>query len=186
MFGVSLGIMDGAGGAAGGSFESIATITGTGSSGSITFSSIPSTYKHLQVRCNFFGTAYNTPVTTVRLNGDTGSNYDWHFLRGTGSVANASNQSPSIYMRLIVGSPDIDADYGHSAIVDVLDYASTTKNKTMRTFSGTEGASYFGAGFVGLLSGLWRNTSAVTSLTIFMDSGNFSTNSKFSLYGIKG
>ena len=182
-----LGILDSGAAAGGGTaYESIATATGTGSSGSITFSSIPATYKHLQVRCNFFGTAYNTPVTTVRLNGDTGSNYAWHNMRGTGTSVVANSGASAVNMRLMPGSPDIDTNYGHVAIIDVIDYASTTKNKTMRAMAGTDGSSYFAAGLIGLGSGHWRNTNAVTSLTIFMDSGNFSTNSTFALYGIKG
>jgi hypothetical protein len=89
-------------------------------------------------------------------------------------------------MRLVPSSIDIDSDYGVSAIMDVHDYASTTKNKTMRSFGGSDGADYFVTGTVGLLSGLWMNTNAITSITIALGAGNYSTNSKFSLYGIKG
>lgn len=173
----------------GGSYESIATATGTGSNTSITFSSIPSTYQHLQIRSNFFTTAYGTPSIQVRLNGDTGVNYAFHWLNGNGSTVSALGRSTAdsvTSMRLIPSTPDIDATYGSAAIMDVLDYATSTKNKTIKSFGGFDGNTYFGSGFAGLTSGVWLNTNAVTSLTIFLSSGNFSTNSTFALYGIKG
>ena len=168
------------------SYESIASATGTGSSGTITFSSIPATYKHLQIRCNFFTTAYGTPNSYVQFNGDTATNYSWHWLRGDGTSASANGSATVAQMRLVASAPDIDADYGSSAILDLIDYADTTKYKTIRTFAGNDGAAYFAAGQVGLTSGLWRNTAAVTSVTLSISAGNFSTNSKFALYGIKG
>jgi hypothetical protein len=171
------------------SYESIASATGTGSSGTITFSSIPATYASLQIRSNFFRTAYGTPSVLVQLNGDTGTNYAFHWLNGNGTTASALGRSTAdsvTSMRLIASTPDIDATYGSAAILDIHDYASTTKNKTIRSFGGFDGNDYFGTGFIGLLSGLWLNTNAVTSITISLSSGNFSTNSTFALYGIKG
>jgi hypothetical protein len=178
MFGVSLGIIDsgGAGGAAG-AFESIATFTPT--SGSVTFSSIPSTYKHLQVRYNFMGTNGNN--ITMRLNGDTGSNYSSHRLGGTGSstssygiAAQTNIQVMGWFGGTVINNPNV-------AIIDLHDYASTTKNKTVRIISGADDNS---SGSIGLFSGLWLNTAAVNSITITLV--GTSAGSVFSLYGIKG
>lgn len=167
------------------SYESIATATGTGSSGTITFSSIPSTYASLQIRCTFFTAAYGTPNVNVQLNGDTGSNYAFHWLRGTGSI-HVTGQNSQSNMRLVPSSIDMDATYPTVAIMDIHDYASTTKNTTIRSFGGSDGDTYFASGTVGLLSGLWLNTNAVSTITISLSAGNFSTNSTFALYGIKG
>ena len=73
------------------SYESIATATGTGSSATITFSSIPSTYEHLQIRFTGKGTGSAEVDTSIRFNSDTGSNYAWHQVYGYGTSAAASN-----------------------------------------------------------------------------------------------
>jgi hypothetical protein len=66
-------------------------------------------------------------------------------------------------------------------VCDILDPFETTKNKTIRSLAG-----YGSGGNVNLYSGLWINTSALTSITILASSGNFASASRFSLYGIKG
>jgi hypothetical protein len=178
MFGVSLGIMDSGGaGVAAGAYEPIATVTPT--SGSVTFSSIPSTYKHLQVRYNFMGTNGNN--INMRLNGDTGSNYASHRLGGSGSSAGSFGITGQSSMELhgwfggtVSGNPNV-------GIIDLQDYASTTKNKTMRVFSGSDNNS---SGSVNLFSGLWLNTAAINSITIILV--GTTTGSVFSLYGIQG
>jgi hypothetical protein len=167
-------------------FESIASATGTGSSGVITFSSIPSTYQHLQLRW----IARDTNATSggidllVRINGDTGSNYAEHFLRGDGSAAAASGLSSRSFFLLDGGSVGNGASSGIVAagILDLHDYASTTKNKTVRSFQGNDRN---GDGAIYLKSALWMSTSAVTQISISAFS-NFGTTTQFALYGIKG
>jgi hypothetical protein len=76
-----------------------------------------------------------------------------------------------------------------SLIMDILDYANTNKYKTTRGIIGfdTNGTVAGYGGRVGLISGNWRSTSAITSITFTVDNAaNYSANSKFSLYGIKG
>ena len=80
---------------AGGSYESIQTVTvGAGGSASVTFSSIPATYKHLQIR-GILRSSYSPSNTSMRLtfNSDTGNNYSSHFLMSTGSSVTAGNDS---------------------------------------------------------------------------------------------
>ena len=177
MFGVSLGIMDGAGGAAGGSFESIATAAGDGSSGTITFSSIPSTYKHLQVRI-LNKTASGTPDLLMRFNNDAGTNYNFHILRGNGSTVTAER-----YIAASITNPV--SDHFQASITDIFDYTSTSKNKTSRTLEGRENNS---AGEVGMWSHLWFATpAAITSIKFeHSTSVNIAQHSIFALYGIKG
>lgn len=165
-------------------YESIASATGTGSSGTITFSSIPSTYTSLQIR-GIMRTD-NSTTANIIFNGDTGSNYASHQLYADGTAAGGGGvgSSTSITQGGILG-------YGTAAaantlgvfILDIHDYASTTRNKTTRIFTGRDENT---AGFLRLGSGLWMSTAAVTSVGITLASGNFTTQTSFALYGIKG
>lgn len=168
-------------------FESIATGTGTGSNTSITFSSIPSTYKHLQIRFRIFSSqAGNDPMLT--FNGDTGANYDWNYLRGLGGAGSATSQGVGTdnMIRLMYGASS-DTNYPMIGIIDIPDYANTSKNKTTRTFAGQDANGSFG-GPVMLTNGGWRSTAAITSLSVNFIGGPtyFNTNSMVALYGIKG
>jgi len=71
-------------------------------------------------------------------------------------------------------------------LIDINDYASTTKYKTIRNYCGIATNSGVDVGAINLGSGLWENTNAVTSLTINGLGVNFTTTSVFALYGIKG
>jgi hypothetical protein len=161
-------------------FESIATATGNGSSGTITFSSIPSTYQHLQVRLQVI--ASGGGGQSIRFNSDSGNNYAYHNLGGNGSSVFAGGTAN--YSQMFIGD-DSAATNPALMIVDIHDYASTTKNKTIRSFFGHDRN---GAGSVYLYSGLWMNTNAVTSLSlgIGLFGGIFDSGTTASLYGIKG
>lgn len=171
-----------------GSYESIATAVGTGSSDSITFSSIPAGYSHLQIRgiatVNYGSVDFGT--IGIRFNGDTATNYTRHFLRGFYSGATAYTQSGAVTSTTFneggMAYLTSGSSYTGVSIIDILDYADTNKYKTVRglsgSFWGTSGATELG-------SGVWRSTSAVTSVTVYGTNGNFATNSTFALYGIK-
>ena len=85
------------------SYESIASATGTGSSGTITFSSIPGTYQHLQIRINSRNDSTDGATTTMRFNGDTGSNYARHYLYGDGATVSASGNATTTSMWVQAG-----------------------------------------------------------------------------------
>jgi hypothetical protein len=161
-------------------FESIATVTANGSSSALTFTSIPSTYKHLQIR----GIANDAFRSNLRMtfNSDTGANYSFHMLYGNGSAATVAAGSSANYIDYVGKAESTTSVYGAS-IIDIHDYASTTKNKTSRTFFGYD---FNGGGWSALSSGLWMSTSAITSITITDPNGNYTSGSVFSLYGIKG
>jgi len=169
---------------AGSAFESIATQTvGSGGSSSITFSSIPSTYKHLQLRVIYRNTV---GVSNLRMqyNGDTASNYITHHLYGDGTSAGAFSNGVNSYMYLGNGRAATSVFTGF--IIDVLDYTSTTKNKTTKTLMGydTNGAA---SQSIELMSGLWFATpAAVTSITFVPGTDQFAQYSSFALYGVKG
>jgi hypothetical protein len=115
---------------------------------------------------------------------DTGSNYARHSLNGNGTnaaaTALASYTQFNIYGYRVGGSTSAPT----VGIVDILDYANTSKNKTFRILSGMDNN---GSGEIDFNSGLWANTAAITNIRIFSESGaNWSTTSSFALYGIKG
>lgn len=161
-------------------FESIATATGTGSSGTITFSSISSSYQHLQLR--IFGDASANDWIYIRFNNDTGTNYARHVLSGNGSTVSAGGLASTNATR-IMEMPATTTSGLAGGIIDIHDYASTTKNKTVRSFNGYDDN---GSGYVYLMSVLWNNTAAINRIDLVMASGNFSTDTRVALYGIKG
>ena len=177
-------LLESGAGGGGGSYESIATSTPTSGS-SVTFSSIPSTYKHLQIRYSIITDAYSD--IRLRFNGDTASNYPSHGLwgRGNGSVGAegyTATTSAMIYSNNIEGTT---ATYPNVGIIDILDYASTTKNKTIRTFAGDDNNGNTNPNsMVQLNSAAWLSTAAANSVTII--SGTYAAGTTFSLYGIKG
>jgi hypothetical protein len=170
------------------SYESIASATGTGSSGTITFSSIPSTYSHLQIRgLAFSNAAVNSSTITVRFNSDSGSNYAYHRLLGDGSAVYAVGSATQTNMFLggAVAGTNV-ANVGGATIIDIHDYSSTTKNKTLRSFNGSDGNTGGGVYYLELNSGLWQSTSAINSITLICGADNFTTSTTFALYGIRG
>ena len=171
------------------SYESIATVTvGSGGQSSAVFSSIPSTYKHLQIRLCARVTGATTDSNIVAyFNADTTSgNYPQHVLYGTGSAA-AAGYSPSDANLAIGRTPGASssANMFGLGIADILDYTNTNKNKTVRALSGQD---QNGSGIVLLNSGLWLSTTAISTITITAQSGNgnLAQYSSFALYGIKG
>jgi len=174
--------------AAAASFESITSANGNGSSSSITFSSISGAYKHLQIRgiARTSDTSSDTPrYIQIQFNSDTASNYAWHGMNSGGASGTSeealSFPTTSGYQKGL--SQSTSTSKMGPFIIDIQDYSSTTRNKTVRTFSGVD---FSGSGQVCLYSSLWASTSAVTSITLTSNTGAFSTNTTFALYGIKG
>lgn len=165
------------------SYESIATVTvGSGGSSTVTFSSIPSTFEHLQIRFMNFG--QSSTAQYFRLNGDTGSNYARHLLTGSGSSVAAYAGASQTELWPISGINT--SSFPAVGIIDILDYKNTNKYKTTRTLGGVDNNGGATNNEISISSGLWMNTNAVTSITFFPLSGNFTQYSHFALYGIKG
>ena len=168
-----------------GSYESIATTTvGAGGQTTITFSSIPSTYKHLQLRMMVKSNGVTDSVD-MRFNSDTGSNYVYHELVGNGSSASSGASTGRTAMPMpSAGIASTDTNIFSVGVVDILDYTNTNKYTTLR---GLGGYDLNGNGAALLVSNLWLNTAAVSTITIYMRTGiNVGQYSSFALYGIKG
>ena len=112
----------------------------------------------------------------MRYNSDSGSNYSFHDLYGTGAavgVLGAANQT-SVFASL-TGSTQAAV-----SIIDILDYANTNKYKTNRCLIGVD---YNGSGYSWFSSGNWRNTAAINSIVL---NATFTQYTSAALYGIKG
>jgi len=164
----------------------IQRVTATGGETSLNFSSIPSTYKHLQVRWIAKTSRAGTyGYFAVRFNSDSTAVYTRHRLYGDGSTVTATGDFGLTESEITYGASGSTANastYG-AGVLDLHDYSSTTKFKTYRSLDGYDNN---GSGTVDLCSGLWRSTSAVTSVNLVMTSGSFSAGSTFALYGMVG
>jgi hypothetical protein len=159
-------------------YEPIATYNGTGSSGTISFVSITSTYTDLVLIANAQSTS-GARQMYLTFNGDTGANYSRTILSGTGSTAvsarnsNAQQTYLDYYGIVEQGSPCIH-------ISNIMNYSNTTTNKTMLTRANDSASG------VDAIVHLWRSTAAINRIDIYLDAVSFATGSTFTLYGIKG
>jgi hypothetical protein len=190
----ALGIFSAAGaGGVQGDYELIESVILGSNQASITFSSLAtyaSTYKHLQIRMVARSTtAIESRLAIMRFNNDSGTNYSFHAVQaysdGTLAVRAEGGANTSAVYAFSLPAASITSNVFGSGVVDILDAFSTTKNKTVRGLGGYMGGT---PGFwqsIGLWSSAWRNTAAITSIAIDVDS-DFLAGSRFSLYGIKG
>ena len=163
----------------------IATVTVGTSQSTITFSSIPQNYEHLQLRwIARSDRAQTQDFVDIRLNSDTGANYSAHLLYGDGAAASAAAYVSNTSVGLIfMPAASSTASVFSVGVMDILDYTNTNKYTTTRTLGG---ADINGSGRIVLGSGVWMNTAAVTTLTIITDNAStFTQYSSFVLYGIK-
>ena len=160
-----------------GSYDALATYTvGAGGIANIEFAGIPNTYSHLQIRALAKATTSGGASGLWFVNSDTTqSNYYSHFLVGNGSSASAAAYNNPYSWSYS------DATFT-GFVMDILDYASTSKYKTIRTLRGWDNN---GSGNVSLESGLWKNTNAINTFKFQMDSGNLAQYTQISLYGVK-
>ena len=160
--------------AAGLTYESIATTTGTGSSGSVTFSSIPATYTDLILIASGTLVSGGDSGLELRFNSDSGSNYSGTLLNGNGSAASSTQQSSVA----AANSGLISSTAVGNSVIQIMNYANTTTYKTVLGRGNlphllTRATVY-----------LWRNTAAINAVEVRTGAGNFATTTTFTLYGI--
>lgn len=148
----------------------------------VTFSSIPGTYDDLMVviyaRADTAG-----QNLLARFNSDTATNYSATFLAGDGSTAISNGRTSFASLNVEFNAGILDAANRFSGLtLNVINYANTTNNKTTLT---RHAADNNGSGATELGVGLWRSTSAITSIEFRMSVGNLRAGSVFALYGIK-
>jgi hypothetical protein len=148
--------------------------------GTISFSSIPQTFTHLQLRIfaqPYFASVTDGPIS-LRFNSDSGANYTRHAVAGNGTSAFSYGTTGN------TGAPIDRFRFAPSgsvftpAIVDILDYTNTSKNTTVRSIGGYDNN---GDGDIRFCSSLWLNTAAIISIAIPETLNQFS---RIDLYGI--
>lgn len=158
-------------------YESIATASPSGST-SLTFSSIPQSYTHLQIR-------YMAVSAYILISSNLGTGTKGHFIHGNGTSINSYAFDPlgsGMYVNINGNANEVS-----TGVIDILDYSNTNKNKTLRALLGRETNTSDSS--VTFSSGFWNSTSAISSITITNNvSGgvNFGTGTSFALYGIRG
>lgn len=162
-------------------YDLIASSALSSNTATVTFSSIPSTYRDLVVVLNLITTTGGTTVI-MQPNGDT-SNSTAVMMQGTGS-STASSTYSQLTANPISSSSDTRT---FLAIYNLLDYAQTDKHKTViyranQTLDPIY-STFFGAG---AFAGRWASTSSITSLSFVLGAGQFAANSTFDVYGIAG
>ncbi len=167
----------------------IQRIAGTGSSGTITFSSIPSTYQHLQLRWIARDTSATASFESIliRYNGVTSTSYGYHYIEANGSTVSAAGTGftdTSWNLGNAMARGGLTAGIMGVGIIDIHDYASTTKLKTSRAIVG--GDRNAANGYIELYSSLFNSTSALSSITLTSGGSNYATTTSFALYGMKG
>jgi hypothetical protein len=189
---IPLGFLAGSGGEAGSDFELIESVILGSAQSSVTFSGLgtySSTYKHLQIRAACLFSATDSTIS-VRLNGDSGSNYAHHTLFGNGSSVTSNAFTSGNVMMIHYNQDNNSTNEPGVVVADFLDVYSTTKNKTVRSLGGTASGTYKNQ--IRLNSGVWMNTASVTSLSVSHGisftgwaNANFRAGTRISLYGVK-
>jgi hypothetical protein len=165
-----------------GAYDSIATTTLSTATGTVSFTSIPATYTHLQMRISVIAATAGQTFQAF-VNNDTGTTYATHVVYGNGTATGAAGVPNSTGYSPVYGRNVGSTTAPCVVIMDILDYANTSKYKTMRSLSGSESNSN---GEIDLSSSVWMNTTAINRLDFNWTSGNCAQYSSFALYGIKG
>jgi hypothetical protein len=155
-------------------YTPLATVTLGSSASSVTFSSIPATYRDLILVIDGIGTGRS--FLRARFNGDTGTNYSDVFMVGDGANRYANAETLS-YSKLSNFAP-INTTRGYLSITQIMDYSATDKHKTALLRGNSPAEAVESAAL------RWANTSAITTILIFLNSGQFAAGSRFDLYGI--
>jgi len=163
-----------------GAYDSIATTTLSSAAASISFSSIPQTYKHLQIRC-FYKTSSTGANMKISYNSGAITLVNSHYLTGDGATASAGRDTGGPIISLQAGNA---ANTYYAQVIDLFDYTSTNKNQTLRTLGGGD---FNGSGTIFLISGLSTSTTAISQITLSLNTAHdYSQYSSFALYGVKG
>jgi hypothetical protein len=158
-------------------YTPLANVTLASASASVTFGSIPSSFRDLILVAN--GASNITDeFAYLRFNGDTGSNYFWVQMGTNTSPPFSSSVGPTTSLR----TSNFNAS-GNRVLttVQIMDYSATDKHKTLLTRDNTQFSSSLGLRALALR---WANTSAITSVQYFTPTGSLSSGFTLSLYGI--
>ena len=164
-------------------YEKIATTTLGSNQTDITFSSISGTYTDIVLVCHY-ASQLNDYNFRIRFNGDTGNNYSKTDLIGSpnGATSGRLSNYNSIFFTQAVGAGTSLATPGDT-IAHIMNYANATTYKT--AIVRANAVKNDGAMSTELVVGMWRDTSAITSITFGTTSGYLVTGTTATIYGIK-
>ena len=165
----------------------IATNTLAIDTASVTFSSIPQTYRHLAMTCMGRSVAALTIDDLVfRFNGDTAANYDRQYIYSEGTaVTGGETIGATSLATMAIAAANSPANNAGGSQVIIYDYARTNWNKVLSAICAVDRTNAANGQAFMLNSGSWRSTAAITSITTFLSSGsNIKAETTFALYGM--
>jgi hypothetical protein len=157
-------------------YEPIATTTLSSSASEVNFTSITGSYTDIILVARFSSTTLIFGGINLRFNGDSGANYSYTLIEGTGSAASSARASNFAQMEMGYNGTN---DSGQNILINIQNYSNTTTNKTAISRYNSP------AGQVMSYVGLWRNTAAITSIRFAVNNQAFASGSTITLYGIK-
>jgi hypothetical protein len=166
-------------------YTPLASVTLGSASSSVTFSSLPQTYRDLICVVNIFGIgAFNASGASGRFqfNGNN-VGYNWYRFSGAGSAGGSpsTNGATDANQGFLSNTPQASVTNPSQMNIFIADYSATNKHKMVISRSNSALSNYAGAEFV---TTRWANTAAVTSFNIFTGGPNFGAGSTFTLYGV--
>jgi len=149
----------------------LGNLTLSSSQATVTFSSIPGTYRDLRLVISGPGTAGGSVTQLIRFNGDSG-NASTVRMYGDGSTAASGTDT-----LMLIGN--IYASVLFSTTVDIMDYSATDKHKNVLA------RNSMGAAITIADASRWASTAAITSVTVLPNSGNsYAAGCTFALFGV--
>ena len=160
-------------------YDAIASQTLTSTTATITFNSLGSYTDLVLVICASSNHTDNGSRGYIRFNSDSGNNYSDTWLGGNGTAATSNRDAPQSSIAYgVVGNVSTQFE---SQIIHVMNYGNSTTYKT--TLSRSSKSDGYNNGLRATV-GLWRNTNAITSISLTCD-GSYISGSTFTLYGVK-
>lgn len=160
-------------------YDAIASTTLGSAASQIEFTSISGSYTDLRIVFVYIASSADTVTPYLRFNGDSGANYSLTRLQGNGTTASSSSSGveAEIYIQ---NTGYVSTTIPFLATIDIPSYSGSTNKTCLITSSPDRN----GAGTVAGIVGLWRDTSAITSIRLFTNSGTFAAGTTATLYGI--
>jgi len=156
-------------------YKALATVTLGSSAATVTFGSIPATYRDLVMILNC-KILTGTPFPRARVNGDSGSNYFRLSVVGNGSTATSTTSTSTVLA--LSGDASASTDFNYNTITNFMDYSATDKHKTVVSRGNNSAVA------TAISANRWTNTAAITSIEVSLTSSSFDVGSTFNLYGI--
>lgn len=156
-------------------YTALATVTLSSSAATVTFGSIPATYRDLVMILNS-KVLTGTPFPRARVNGDSANNYVRVSMVGNGSAATSTTSTSNVIA--LSGDASAAANFNYNTITNFMDYSATDKHKTVVSRGNNVDVA------TAISVSRWTNTSAITSIEVSLSSSSFDVGSTFNLYGI--